>query len=908
MKLFFINKKRIVSYSIIFHLFLLMSCCKPKVQSINQNNYFTWEEFNNLPPAPGQNQQYGLAGMFAGVHNGALILAGGANFPDGKPWEGGSKKWWDDIYVLEKNGDKYQWYSQKEFKLPFSLAYGVSISTKNGLWCIGGNNEKGVQNNAFLIQWDPISKNIILQDQTSLPFPLANAAGGIIGETIYIAGGETDHNVSTKFLSLNLNKTHANWIEQPAWPGKARSHALGLVQSNGDNDCFYLLGGRQLQNSGISEVYYDGFCFNPTKNSWESLSHLKNKNGELIPFSAATGVTFGSNSMFVIGGSNGDLLNKLQKYEMLISKAEKNERVKLIEERDIILNQHPGFSKKVYAYQTITNSWRELNSLPNSSQVTTQALVWDGEIIIPSGEISPGIRTKVLLKGTPQKTESFGWINYTVVIAYLLILVGIGFIFSKNQKNTTDFFKAGGRIPWWAAGISIFGTQLSAITFMAIPAKAYATDWSMFFMLMTVIMVAPLIIHFFLPFFRRLNLTSAYEYLEQRFNTTTRQIGAAMYVIMQISRLGIVLLLPSLALSVVTGIDVSLCILIMGVLSIIYTVLGGIEAVIWTDVMQVIVLLGGALFCLIWIPIQIGSNSSEIWQQISSNGKFNPINLDFNFSQPTLWVVIIGGIASNIIQYGSDQTVIQRYLTTRDEKSAANGIKTGAWMVLPSALIFFSIGTALFLFFKNYPETLNPTLDNTDTIFPWYIVSQLPDGISGVLIAAIFAAAMSSLDSSMNSVATVITNDFYKLFKASSNEYKELEFARKVTVIIGVLGTGTALLMANLNILSLWDQFNEVIGLFAGGLGGLFLLGIFTQKAHGTGALIGLVLSGFVQYYVKVHTSLHLLLYAFTGMISAFILGYIFSLLLPRNSSGKSNLTYINVNKINNNKKVPVGK
>ncbi|MEN7550707.1 sodium/solute symporter [Rapidithrix thailandica] len=898
----------IYNYLIVFCLLLASVSCKPKVQKVQQQEFFTWEEVEQLPAAPGETRQFGLAGMFAGVHKGALILAGGANFPGGKPWEGGQKKWWDDIYVLEKDGENYQWYTARHFKLPLPLAYGVSVATEQGLWCIGGNNREGAQSDVFLLQWDPVAKTVSVQTQTSLPYPLANASGGIIGETIFLAGGESDKSVSSRFLSLNLSQSQKVWKELLSWPGEARSHALGLVQSNGENSCFYLLGGRQLQSNGISKVYADAFCYDPSNVKWTQVASLTDDAGQAVPFSAATGVAFGAGSLVITGGSEEKMHNQLEQYGILISQAEGDAKDRLIHERDLILNNHPGFSKKMYAYHTVTDTWEYLNDFPEESLVTTPSLVWENEILIPSGEIAPGIRTPAIIRGVPVKTDSFGWINYTVVVVYLLLLVGIGFLFSKNQKSTTDFFKASGRIPWWAAGISIFGTQLSAITFMAIPAKAYATDWGMFFLLITVLMVAPLIIHFFLPFFRRLNVTSAYEYLEQRFNTATRQVGAAMYVLMQISRLGIVLLLPSLALSVVTGVDVSLCILIMGVLSIVYTVLGGIEAVIWTDVMQVMVLLGGALFCLVWIPFQIGGQPSALLHQVMSDEKFSPVNLDFDFTQPTLWVVIIGGLASNIIQYGSDQTVIQRYLTTKTEQSAANGIKTGAWMVLPSALIFFSIGTALFLFFKNHPDTLNPTLENTDTIFPWYIVSQLPEGISGLLIAAVFAAAMSSLDSSMNSVSTVITQDFYKPYLTSVDEQKELSFARKVTVVIGMLGTGTALLMANLNILSLWDQFNEVVGLFAGGLGGLFLLGIFTKKANGAGALTGLILSGLVQYIVKVHTSLHLLLYAFTGMVSAFLLGYLFSLLIPDKAHRKRELTYTRLVSEKVENEIPVNK
>jgi SSS family transporter len=493
-------------------------------------------------------------------------------------------------------------------------------------------------------------------------------------------------------------------------------------------------------------------------------------------------------------------------------------------------------------------------------------------------------------------TVRFGTLNYLVLVLYLLLLVWLGFSLSRRQRSTDDFFKGGHRIPWWAAGLSIFGTQLSAITFMAIPSKTFATNWLYFFLMMTILLVSPFIIRYFLPFYRRFNLTTAYEYLEFRFNLATRLTGSILYLILQVGRMGIVLLLPSLALSVVTGFDVHVCILTMGLLSILYTVLGGIEAVIWTDVLQVVVLLGGSLLSLLLLALSLdGSDVSGILEQYD---KLHFLDLSPDLFQPTLWVVLLGGFASNIIQYGSDQTVIQRYLTTRDERSAADSIRTGAWLTLPATLIFFSLGTLLFVHYKVHPEMLNPTLQTTDAIFPWYIVSNLPDGVVGLLIAAIFAASMSSLDSSMNSAATVVTTDFYRRLQPARSEDAYLRLARRITLVTGALGTGLALLMATWGVSSLWDQFNMIVGLFAGGLGGVFLLGIFSRRANGTGAVIGLAASGVIQFLVKEHTPVHLLLYAFTGMVSAVAIGYLASLVAGRNQPRQQAFTYFAIRRL----------
>jgi SSS family solute:Na+ symporter len=844
----------------------------------------TWAELPELPAAPGQDRQHGLAGIFAGVHEDVLILAGGANFPDGMPWEGGEKVWWDDIFVLQKTKSGYHWISEN-LKLPKPLAYGVSVSSPYGLLCVGGGNKSGAQEDAFLLKWDAAGETVKVDSLPSLPYPLQNATGAAIGNKVYIAGGENGE-VKDVFLSIDLSEPAPQWQELPAWPGPPRSHAMAVVQSNGEYPCLYLFGGRQRKSNGVSELYHDGYRFDPQTQKWQEIAVIADDEGNPLTLSAGTLASAGASHILFFGGVKGDIFNRLETLQSHLNEEgfDSARRIKLQYEKEDILTNHPGFSKEILSYNTITNTWNKLGMLPFTSPVTTSAVRWGDSIILPSGEVSPGIRTPKIRKVDFQKTATFGWVNYTVLGVYLGLLVIMGIIISGKQKNTQDFFKAGGRVPWWAAGVSIFGTQLSAITFMAIPAKTFATDWTLFFLLMTIIMVAPVIIAVFLPFFRRLNVTTAYEYLEMRYNHTVRLLGSLLYTGLQLGRLGIVLLLPSLALSVVTGIDVTTCIVVMGLLSILYTVLGGIEAVIWTDVVQVVVLLGGAIVCLAFIFVKVDYSLPQIWEYVQTDTKIRVFDFRFDFTATTIWVVLIGGIATNIVQYGSDQTVIQRYLTTRDEKTAAKGIFTGAIMALPSALIFFSIGTALYLFYSIYPKELTPMLNSADSIFPFYIATQLPVGVSGLLIAAVFAAAMSSLDSSMNSVASVVTTDFYKkLFPSDQEEKGTLRFARVVTVVVGIFGTGFAVIMANMGVPSLWDQFNMIIGLFAGGLGGIFLIGILSRKVNGYGALVGIFMSALIQVLVKYYTPLSLHMYAFTGMTSAMLFTYLGSFLFQEN-------------------------
>ncbi|UCC99589.1 MAG: sodium:solute symporter, partial [Phycisphaerales bacterium] len=405
-----------------------------------------------------------------------------------------------------------------------------------------------------------------------------------------------------------------------------------------------------------------------------------------------------------------------------------------------------------------------------------------------------------------------------------------------------------------------------------------------------IIMVAPIVVFFYLPFFRRLNISTAYEYLEKRFNVALRLLGGAAFCLMQLGRMGIVLFLPAVALATVTDFNVYTCILVMGVFCTIYTVMGGIEAVIWTDVIQVFVLMGGALLCVVVIAFKVDGGLVGIIDLGRQAEKFHAMNLTWDYTAAAVWVVVLGNLMTNLVPYSADQTVIQRYLTTPTEKQAARALWTNAALTVPAALTFFFLGTALYAFYKSQPQNLNPTV-NTDAILPWFVVRELPIGIAGVVLAAIFAAAMSSLDSSMNSMATVLVTDFYHRFNPGSTDRTRLLLARVMTVALGAFGTGCALLMATYPIKSLWDLFLALLGLLGGGLAGLFVLGIFTRRANSAGAIIGVIYSTIILYCVKRFTDVHFFLYAGIGIAACASAGYLASLLIPSSKSLAGNLT-----------------
>jgi cyclically-permuted mutarotase family protein len=519
------------SFYTILILFLSLANCFATQEPL-ADTY--WQLFNTIPPANDDIVQAGLAGAYTGISNDALIIAGGANFPNGPAWEGGEKVYHSKIYILEKEEEKYQWYIDKSFHIPQALAYGITIETENGLLCLGGNDANSSTDKVILLSWNSKDKEIEISDFPNLPYPLTKFNGGKIGNNIYVAGSNSS-NGKKHFWTLDLSTTVPFWQELPTWEGAARTHALGLVQHNGEEECFYLIKGRfKSENDSTSTLLLDSWVYIPSKNKWQLADDGKQSNF----FSAAgTGISQGANHIILFGGDDGRMFNVLENYNYQIeNEIDSSIRENLINKRDDLMKEHRGFSKGIWAFHTITKTWSQIGTMPQSSQVTTKAIKWNDKILIPSGEISPCIRTAEIREVEISSKVRFGKLNYAIVGIYLLLLIGLGIYLAKNQGGTEDFFKAGQRIPAWAAGISIFGTQLSAITFMAIPAKTFATNWLYFFLMMTIIMVMPFIIKYFLPFYRRFNLTTAYEYLELRFNLIVRLLWSSMYLLLQIGR------------------------------------------------------------------------------------------------------------------------------------------------------------------------------------------------------------------------------------------------------------------------------------------------------------------------------------------------------------------------------------
>jgi solute:Na+ symporter, SSS family len=812
-----------------------------------------WQSLTDLP------NEVGVAGPFVGVHHDVLIVAGGANFA--RPVWDNEKQWHDQIDVLQKTSSGYKWIDGG--KLPRPMGYGATVSTPDGVVCMGGNDAGATFDAVFALQWDAKAEKVRIVDYPSLPRPCAYGQATLVANVIYLAGGQSDREIASamnNFWSLDLSqKSNPNafvWRELSAWSDEPRAFNLTTAQHNGYEDCVYVISGRRTGRDGL-EFLRDVWQYTPRTNHWRQMQDAPRS------VCAGTGIGFGQSHLFVLGGDEGALFDKA----------------------DELKDEHPGFPKEAFAFHTITDTWVSMGAIP-SNQVTTTAVRWNDRIVIASGEVRPRVRTPAVWSIAPIAQQTgFGVVNYIVLGGYLLAMVGVGVFFAYKNKTTDDYFRGGKSIPWWAAGCSIFATMLSSLTFTGLPSKAYAQDWVYAVGNLMIPVVAIVAVFVALPFYRRIDATSAYEYLEMRFNRSVRLFGSGSFAMFHLFRMAVVMSLTGLALAVATPLSPAQSVLLMGVLSIAYSTMGGIEAVIWTDTIQTVVLLGGAVLALFLLMSGSEHGFGSAVQVAFDADKLRLANLQWQGtgSQVAFWVIVLGAAGHHLSSYTADQAVVQRYMTTSSEKLAARSIWTNAVLSIPATLLFFAIGTALFMFYQSHPERLDPTI-TTDQIFPLFIAREMPIGIAGLVVAGVFSAAQSTVSTSMNSMATTIVTDFLRPLGICTTDRQYLRAARLITFGVGVLGTVLGLFFIAPEITSLFDTFIKVVGLFMGVLGGLFLLGVLTRRANAGGAFTGAVVGACMMCWLFFSSTVNGYLYITIGMATCIIVGYLASFLNPASS------------------------
>jgi SSS family transporter len=322
-----------------------------------------------------------------------------------------------------------------------------------------------------------------------------------------------------------------------------------------------------------------------------------------------------------------------------------------------------------------------------------------------------------------------------------------------------------------------------------------------------------------------------------------------------------------------------------------------VEAVIWGDVIQGFVLLAGAVLAVVFMISGTEGGLNRVIEITVEHEKMKMFDFAFDLSRATFWVVLLGGLANNLISYSSDQAVIQRYLTTKNQQEAAKGLWFNGTMSIIVSIIFYFIGTTLFVLYKTQPQELNMAMGNPDSIFPHFIMTRMPVGIAGLMIAAIFSATMSTVSSNVNSISTAFTSDIYNHLWPESTDSRRLRVARISGILSGGLGILLALLMATWNILSLFDYFNAILGLLVGGLGGVFVMAIFFPRINSTGAISGFILSFIILLVIRSYSSVSFLLYGFLGITISVLIAYMVSLFTPREEKDIKGLTYKTLDK-----------
>ena len=810
---------------------------------------------NRVSVTPAKPMSDAVSGHYAAWLMGELSTYGGCNFPDVPCADGGQK-----VY--------------------YPQAYGASVQVPGGAVYLGGMNATtSLSECVFLSAADGKSTPI-----ASLPKPLDNFAATYHGGMLWVAGGQSNGVPNREVYSLPYPSNATAWSLAATLPDECRLQPCVVAQNTATGYALFVFGGYQPKGDSQEALVHTDGVYMPiatlkkggaTPAQWKRTAPATINNNvnhpETIHHSSqalvgSTCTPVGYSHVLFFGGVDHDI------FLSAISG----------QQDSLYLRHQPEwyrFRKDVLTYHTITDSW---GILPGDSLLARAGACLTPEVggkgwSYSGGELMPGVRTTDVSHIEVTNDKSFGWLNWTILIFYLVAMLLMGFYFMRKEKGADDFFKGGGRIPWWAAGISIYATMLSAITYMTIPAKAYTTNWTYYPMLWMILLISFPVIKYYLPYFRKLNVTSAYEILEQRFNLFTRLLASTLFCIFMIVRMAIVLYLPSLALTAVTGIDIYLCIVLMGLVTIIYCTMGGVEAVIWGDVIQGLILVFGAIFAVIYLAVNTEGGVMGCIDIALENDKLRLFDRNHSWSQACWWVIIIGGLANNLISYTSDQTVIQRYLTTPDEKSAGRGILVNGLMSVFVSVAFYMIGTGLYTFYKTHPAELDVTMAQSDAIFPFFMMSQMPAGVAGMLIAAIFAATMSTISSNINSVATAFSIDFWKRFRRTTDS-QLVVVARWASMVSGMVGLLLALFMATWDIQSFLDFFNEALGLLTSGLGGLFFIAVFMKRVKGYAALAGFVVGEAVVFWMSECTDANFFLFGATGMLVSIVVAWLLSI------------------------------
>ena len=443
--------------------------------------------------------------------------------------------------------------------------------------------------------------------------------------------------------------------------------------------------------------------------------------------------------------------------------------------------------------------------------------------------------------------SSLAFIDYLLIAAYLAAVIAIGIRASRRQTSTSEYFVANRRMPGYAVGFAMMATTISSATFVAIPGLVFARDWWQLFYMSAALLVLIFVAKYLVPFYRRVVRMSVYEYLELRFGYPARLYGSAGFVIQRVSDLGYTLYTAAIAIEVIAGWGLTEVIISVGVFTLLYTLIGGIEASIWTSVMQGVLMIGGAIVIMAAIVIESGVGTGTIFSHAWNAGKYGIGNLELStrslyFEEPTAWIYFVAGLAQFTRYYTTEQSMIQRYLVGRSDDDARRGVKLGILSTVPTWFAFGVIGCSLWSFYELSGEQLPAAVSGQpDTILPYFIATHFPAGLMGLILAALFSSAMSSVSADLNSIATVLTKDHFVRLRPKAADGVQLMFGRAAVLVGGVIATGVALALTMTRSTASYEIAALIVSVLAGGMLGLFALGFLSTRATQLGANTGIV-------------------------------------------------------------------
>ena len=436
-------------------------------------------------------------------------------------------------------------------------------------------------------------------------------------------------------------------------------------------------------------------------------------------------------------------------------------------------------------------------------------------------------------------------LDLIVLFLYLVAVVGVGLWFARRSGNTGEYTAAGRSLPGWAIGLSMFGSYISSISFLANPGDSYDGNWNAFVFSLATPIAAVIAVRWFVPFYRRSGYISAYEHLEDRFGAWARSYAVVCFLLYQLARMGMVIYLLGNAVAPLTGLPVRTTIVATGTLMTFYTLAGGIKAVVWTGVLQSLVLIGGTLVCIATVVIGTSGGLTHIVSTGLSTDKFSLGSFSPSLYETTFWVTFMYGLATHLANFGVDQSYVQRYITARDDRESSKSVWITTLMYVPTAAVFFFIGTALFAYYGERPGAL-PNRIEPDDVFPHFIATALPTGMAGLVVAAIFAASM---DSNLNSMATLTLIDFYKRYlRPLADDRESMRVLHVSTAVWGALciATGLVFIQVPMALQAWW----KIAGVLSGGVLGLFLIGLVIRRLDSLSAIIAVTLGELVMLWM----------------------------------------------------------